>query len=623
MGEDEQATLDTLTAYRSLMSERVVAHAGRVVDSPGDALLAEFPSAVGAVQCAVEIQKELAARNAQLPESRRMLVRIGVNLGDVLEQDSALYGDGVNIAARLQALAEPGGVCVSGTVFDQVEGKIAASLRFAGEQTVKNIAKPVRVYHLATAPSGGARWPGKRRLVVAALVLLMLALGAVAWQTTRPPELPAGKDPLVAMPSGPVIAVLPFTNMSGDATEDYLSDGLTEDIITELARFRELHVLARNTTFQYKGHAVDIPTVGRKLGAQYVLEGSVRKTKDRVRITTQLIDVRSGTHLWAERFDRSYADIFVLQDEVTQKIVATLAGGHGGLVQNAEVRRADRKKPEEMQAYELVLRARVGGTAGGYSHDWYNNGKAMLERAIAIDPNYARAREEYAWLRLIGWIFRFDTSPTPPREVWENATKAVGLDPNDAYAHRTAAYGYYYRRQFDSFGREAIAAMELAPYNAEIYAQLGMLFTFMGEWDRGMALVSKAIALNRVSADGWFHTAAHYYHYNRREYQKSLDVVLVHPALALCETQWKFVASYGQLGQPDKAKEHWEKCEAIVPDMSADWIADVLRIWNFEELFIEHYMQGIRKAGYPCRANPCGQQDYRADRQRPHDDAGR
>ncbi len=607
MSEDDQATLGTLTVYRSVMSERVAAHAGRVVDSPGDALLAEFPSAIEAVQCAIEIQNELAIRNAAAPEPRRMSIRIGVNLGDVLEQDGALYGDGVNIAARLEALAEPGGVCVSGTVFDQVEGRVQVSFKFAGEQTVKNIAKPVRVYHVGAArPARGLRRARTRHSVFAAgLLLLSLALGFAVWQTLqwKEPTGHAMTDPLLRMPTGPVLAVLPFTNISGDPKQDYFSDGLTEDIITELARFRDVHVLARNTTFQYKGQSVDVSAVGRKLGAQYVLEGSVQKTEGRVRIAAQLIDVSSGSHLWADRFDRDYQDVFVLQDEVTRKIVAALAGGIGGQVQTTVLRRSDRKKLEEMEAYELVLGSRG---LGGYSKDWYSNGKAMLERAIVVDPGYARAREEYAWLRLMGWIFRFDASPTPSVEIWENAIKAVQLDPNDAYAHRTAAYGYYFRKQLDSFEREATAAMGLVPYDAEIFAELGMLFAFSGQWERGMALVSKANALNPVSAQGWYHTTAHYYYYRSGEYQKSLDIVVVHPALALCETQWKFVASYGQLGQPEKAKEHWAKCEALVPNMSADWIADVLRIWGFQEPFIEHYMQGIAKAGYGCRANPCG-----------------
>jgi adenylate cyclase len=403
------------------------------------------------------------------------------------------------------------------------------------------------------------------------------------------------------MPKGPVVAVLPFTNMSGDPGQDYFSDGLSEDIITELARFREVHVLARNTTFQYKGQSVDVPAVGRKLGAQYVLEGSVRRAENQLRISVQLIDVASGGHIWAERFDRKPEDVFAVQDEVTRQIVGAIAGGAGGLIHDSVMRKARTKKLEQMEAYELVLQARIGP----YSQDWYDKGKAALERAIALDPTYARARDEYAWLRMMGWIFRFDPSPSPPDEILENAVRAVQLDPHDAHAHRTAAYGYYFRKQFDAFERAAMTALHLAPYNASIYAELGMLFTFQGQWERGIALIDKAHALNPESASGWSHTAWHYDFYRKEEYQRALDILFGHPTMAVCETQWKFVAAYGQLGQPEKAKKHWDRCMALVPGLSTDFIANVLRLWNFQEPFIQHYMEGFRKAGHPCQFQDC------------------
>jgi adenylate cyclase len=399
MAEDEQATLATLTDYRAAMSGLITGFRGRVIDAPGDALLAEFPSAVEAVQCAVEIQQGLSQRNAQLPESRRMLFRIGVNLGDVIEQDGALYGDGVNIAARLEALAQPGGVCISGTVFDQVEGKVIVPFRFAGEQSVKNIAQPVRAYFVGTPTQRHRSAIAKKAVLIAVATVLACGIGVGVWLTTRisTSEPGASAEHLLAMPKGPVVAVLPFTNMSGDPGQDYFSDGLSEDIITELARFREVHVLARNTTFQYKGQSVDVPAVGRKLGAQYVLEGSVRRAENQLRISVQLIDVASGGHIWAERFDRKPEDVFAVQDEVTRQIVGAIAGGAGGLIHDSVMRMARTKKFEQMEAYELVLQARIGP----YSQDWYDKGKAALERAIALDPTYARARDEYAWLRMM------------------------------------------------------------------------------------------------------------------------------------------------------------------------------------------------------------------------------
>ncbi|UCD69165.1 MAG: adenylate/guanylate cyclase domain-containing protein [Betaproteobacteria bacterium] len=347
MGDDENATLATLTEYREVMREQIAAHHGRVVNTPGDAMLAKFPSAVQTVESAIEIQRALAVRNAELPEHRRMRMRIDINLGDVIEQESALYGDGVNIAARLEALCEPGDVCVSGTIFDQVENKTSAGFKYAGEQTVKNIVKPVRAYHVRFSGAGSpARKQSARKaaFIVAGVVCAVL-VGLAIWMTNSRQDWPdAAHDALLEMPTGPVIAVLPFTNMSGDSNQDYFSDGLTEDIITELARFREIYVLARNTTFQYKGQSVDVPAVARELGAQYVLEGSVRKSNHRVRITAQLIDASTGSHIWADRFDRDFSDVFEIQDEVTQKIVGLVAGGHGGLIQDTEKRKVERRR---------------------------------------------------------------------------------------------------------------------------------------------------------------------------------------------------------------------------------------------------------------------------------------
>jgi adenylate cyclase len=255
-----------------------------------------------------------------------------------------------------------------------------------------------------------------------------------------------------------------------------------------------------------------------------------------------------------------------------------------------------------MEAYELILKTRPNM----YSQQWYDGSKVMLERAIAIAPDYARAHSEYAWFRLMGWIFRFDASPTPPAQILENAIMAVQLDPSDAYGHRTAAFGYFFGKRLDAFEREADRALALAPYNAEIFTQIGMLYTFIGQWEKGVALVTKANTINSISAQGWYHSALHYDFYRKREYEKALEILLWHPSTALCETQYKFVAAYGQLLQPEKARPHWENCKATNPDMSTDFVADILRLWNFQESFIEHYMEGFEKAGYPCRSTPCG-----------------
>jgi TolB-like protein len=290
MGDDEDATVKTLTVYRELMATLIQKHRGRVVDFPGDNLLAEFGSVVDAVRCAVEIQEELRVRNAELPENRRMQFRIGINLGDVVEEGERIYGDGVNITARIEGLAEGGGICISGTVYDQVENKIGLEYCYLGEQEVKNIKKPVRVYNVTME-------------------------GNLSDVEIRQ-ELP--------LPDKPSIAVLPFVNMSGDPEQEYFSDGMSEEIITGLSKIPNMHVIARNSTFTYKEKPVKTQQVGKELGVRYVLEGSVRKAGNRVRITAQLVDALTGHHLWAERYDRELTDIFALQDEITVKIITAL-----------------------------------------------------------------------------------------------------------------------------------------------------------------------------------------------------------------------------------------------------------------------------------------------------------
>ena len=481
MAADEAATVETLKSYRDIIVRLVMRRGGRVVNAPGDALLAEFPSAVEAVQAAIEIQQSVEGHNIELEADRRMQFRIGVNLGDVIEEsDGTIYGDGVNIAARLEALAEGGGVCISSTVYDAVEGKLSCGFDFLGEQQVKNITKPVRVYRVrAESKPPPARPRSKRRMrwqITVPVLALILVLGAVgAWLTRDlwgPAPEGAAEHPVLGVPEGPAIAVLPFVNLSDDPKQEYFSDGLTEDLMTELSRASsDLRVLARNTTFQYKGKAVDVPKLGRELGARYVLEGSVRRTDDGLRVTAQLIDTQTGAHIWADRFDRKMADIFLVQDEIVSQIVAKIAGNFGVIDIN-EARSATRKNPDEIRAYDLVLRAQ-DVMRPEWSHETFSAAKELLRQAIALDPLNARARRELAYLAVIGWVFRFDKTPEPPQEITAQAAKAVQLDPADARAHMVAASAYFFNKQLDLFEREAQQAMALAPYDAEILATLG------------------------------------------------------------------------------------------------------------------------------------------------------
>jgi TolB-like protein/class 3 adenylate cyclase len=334
MSEDEESTVRTLTAYREAFTTLIQQHNGKVLDSPGDNLLAEFVSVVDAVQCAVAVQKEIKARNDELPENRRMLFRIGINLGDVIQEEERIYGDGVNIAARLEGLAEPGGICISKTAFDHIESKLPYGYDFIGDQTVKNIAKPVGAYRVLMDPRVTVSGKPEKQTVskrlpffVGAIVVLVLAIAVGIWQfyIHRPTVEPASLDKMAfPLPEKPSIAVLPFENLSGDPKQEYLSDGISENIITELSRFREFFVIARQSSFSYKGKAVKIGQVSEELGVQYVLEGSLRQSGDKVRVTAQLIDATTGRHLWADNYDRKLEDVLAVQDEITRTIAATL-----------------------------------------------------------------------------------------------------------------------------------------------------------------------------------------------------------------------------------------------------------------------------------------------------------
>jgi TolB-like protein/class 3 adenylate cyclase len=332
MAEDEAATVKTLKSYREIMTELIRQQRGRVVDSPGDNVLAEFTSVVDAVQCAVAVQKQF---QAELPENRRMEFRIGINLGDVIEEEDRIYGDGVNIAARLEALADPGGICVSKTAFDQIETKLPLGYEFMGEKDVKNIAKPVGAYRVLMDAEAAGKVIGEIRpkakqlrwAAVGALAVLIIGAGALAiWNFyLRPPFEPASVERMAyPLPDKPSIAVLPFVNMSEDKGQEYFSDGLTEEIISGLSKVPKLFVIARNSTFTYKDKPVKVQQVSEELGVRYVLEGSVRKAQDRVRITAQLVDATTGRHLWSERYDRDLKEIFALQDEITMKIINAL-----------------------------------------------------------------------------------------------------------------------------------------------------------------------------------------------------------------------------------------------------------------------------------------------------------
>jgi adenylate cyclase len=453
MGADEVATVATLDACRAVFRSHVDAESGRVVDTAGDSVLAVFPSAIGAVRAAIAIQDELGLCNEALAEARRMRFRIGVNLGDVIEKaDGTVYGDGVNIAARLESLAEPGGLTISGTTFDHVDGKLDVGFAYLGERQVKNITRPMRVYKVgAGAPSEPAAAPAER----------------------------------------PSIAVLAFENLSGDAEQEYFADGIAEDLITELSRLRWLQVTARNSTFTYKGQAVDVRQVGRDLGVRYVVEGSVRKGGERVRITAQLIDTSTGNHIWAERYDRDLSDIFALQDEISETLVATLQGEVGEF----ERERAHRKPPESLDAWETYQR--------GLWHLWrldavdMAEARRLFERAGDLDPNFAQAFAALGYTLFLEVTNHYASSPLEKLDQASRlANQAVALDDKEAMAHFTLGRVQTLRGEYDAAIAELRTAVEFNPSLALAHNGLGYALGLAGQVEAAISALDTAIRLS-------------------------------------------------------------------------------------------------------------------------------
>jgi adenylate cyclase len=466
MGEDEVGTLRRLTAYRDVTDALIHHHRGRIVGTAGDSILAEFASAVDAVQCAVDIQQALKTKNADLPEERCMAFRIGINVGDVIVEGPQIYGDGVNIAARLEALAEGGGICLSGTVCDQVENKLALGYEYLGEQTVKNIAKPVRAYRVRREAEATAAAQGRSE--ISSLV--------------QSPGLP--------LPDKPSILVLPFVNMSNDPQQEYFSDGITEDITTDLSKISSLFVISRNSAFTYKGKAAKVGDISREMGIRYVLEGSVRKAGEQVRISAQLIDATTDHHLWAERYDRSLTDIFALQDEIVQKIVTTLQlqltlQEQGWIV---------RKRTDNLEAYDAFLRA--------VEYFWRDTKEAIVqarqtyEKAVALDPQYAEAYARLGLTYYREWVWRWSADPQTLERALALAHQAVALDDSLPMAHSLLSLVSARKQQYEQASAEGERAIALDPNNADSYAWQAEVQNVAGRSEEALRRVEQAMRLN-------------------------------------------------------------------------------------------------------------------------------
>jgi adenylate cyclase len=604
MGADEEGTLHTLTAYREVMTELILGHRGRVINAPGDALLAEFESVVDAVKASVEIQRELAKRNDELPPDRRMEYRIGINLGDIMVEGEAIYGDGINIAARMESLADGGGICISGTAFDQVKNKLYLGYKYLGEQAVKNIAEPVRVYRVMLEPETAGKVIGEkktkptswRRPVTAlAIVLIIIAAAIAIWKfyiRPTPPVEVASKDKMAfPLPDKPSIAVLPFVNMSGDSELEHFSDGITEEIITALSKTPKLFVIARNSTFAYKGKPVKIKQVAEELGVRYVLEGSVRKATDRLRITAQLIDALTGHHLWAERYDREQKDFFVLQDEITLKILNSL---HVKLT-GGEQDRIYGKGTNNLEAYIKVLQGR--------EYYWHLNkesnifAKKLFEEAIALDPKYPAPYWLLGMTHIMDAWFDWGKSKEESlSRAMELAQKTISLNDLDSNAHGLVGAAYRMKGDHDKAIAEGKRAIELDPNSADAHVWLGIALNYADRAEEAVPLLERAIRLNPFAHTWYFLHMGNAYLFLRRDdeaigaYQRALQLspnnLFAHLNLTV---------TYGQLGRDKEASAHAKEILRISPDFSLDRFAEKLPYKNQAEK--ERRINAWRKAG--------------------------
>jgi adenylate cyclase len=604
MGEDEATTVKTLTAYRKILADLIRQHRGRVIDSPGDNLLAEFTSVVDAVQCAVSVQKEIQARNAELPEERKMRFRIGINLGDVIEEEDRIYGDGVNIAARLEGLADPGGICISKTAFDQIESKLPLGYEFMGEQEVKNIAKPVGAYRVLMEPRVKVAHRQIRRkktilrpwrkaaMILVVLLLLLTGAAALIWDIYfRLPEverLPEEKRAL-DLPEGPSIAVLPFVNMSGDPDQGYFSDGLTENIITGLSTVPQLFVIARNSTFFYKGKSIKVQQVAKELGVQYVLEGSVRKEGGRVRVTAQLIDAKSGRHLWADHYDRDLKEIFAIQDEITIKIIKAL---RLTLTDGMLVKEVDRY-PCSLEAYMKMMKALAYGNRANKEGNILARQEA--EEAMALAPEHPLPCVILAFT----YIFDLSSSEHPLiliAKATQLAKKALALDASYSPTYGALSFISLMRGEHEKAITLAEKGIDLNPNSASGYFMLGVAFSFSDRPGKAIEFYKKAIRLNPIPQSIYFRGLGHAYRMSgqyeeaiailKKALDRAPDDIMAHVWLA---------ATYISSGQEDKARAEAQEVLRIDSEFSVERFAKRMPFKNEAER--EQLIDVLRKAG--------------------------
>lgn len=557
MEADEAGTLARLKTHRiELIDPAIAKNKGRIIKTTGDGMLVEFHSVTDAVKCAVEIQQRMQRRNSDVPQDRRIEFRIGINLGDIIFEDDDIFGDGVNIASRIEQLAEVGGICVTAAVAAQIADHLEVSIEDLGEKTLKNLSRPVRLFRIGLerfdSPHQSANFDAKRSV------------------------------------SKPSIVVLPFNNMSGDPDQEFFADGLTEDILTELSRRHELFVISRNSSFVYKNRAVNVREVAEKLGAQYLVEGSVRKIGDRVRVTVQLIDAASDGHIWADKYDRRLDDIFAIQDEITAAIAATLPGR----VEAAQRDHLARIKPANMAAYECALTAKVLHHRSTVADN--EQAQSLIDRAVALDPGYAHA---HAWRACIlgqawvnGWC---EDKDAVWNEIVAALDRALALDDNDADVHRILAAVNVNNNALTTARYHQERALSLNPNYDLVVVQQGELLTWLGRPEEGIEWIRKAMRLNPHYPERfWSHLAKA--HFAAHQYGEAIEAFM---HLSVMDyVQHAFVAAcYGWLGDGIAAAAHIKKVGALLPDFGVESFLATLHYAQQSD--VEHLREGLVKAG--------------------------
>lgn len=602
MAADEEGTLARLRDLRAdFIDPTIGKHRGRIVKLMGDGTLVEFASVVDAVRCAVDIQRGMAERDPDLPDDQRIRFRIGVNLGDVIIEGDDIYGGGVNIAARLEALADPGGILISGTAHDHVEGRLDCAFEFVGERQVKNIERPVRVYRVHLAPeqaglktSSGNKARRRWVLPTAAAVLLLIAIPLVVWlkpwsSNFEPASIERMEFP---MPDKPSIAVLPFATPGSDSRDRMISDGITNDIITDLSKYRDFVLIAGHSTSTYKDRPVTVQQVAEELGVQYVLEGSMQTFGDQVRVHVKFVDAIAGEYLWTERFDRDTTDIFAVQDEITQKVVTAIATLDGRLA-DTNLARAKLKKPINLNAYELVQLARE--KRHQFDKESLRTSLQLLQQALKIDPNFARAHVDSAWGYLHAVWNGYAQSPDlSSKNALSHAEKAVEIDDSFAEAHWVLGSA----QQVNGMDEEAIASMkralQLNPNNADLLADWGgfWLPCMLGERQDGIAFIETAMRLNPFYPNWYGHLRIFALFFSRR-----YDDVIVAFRTAEAPTlhvRQMLAAAYGYTGNTKGAEESVAKLLEIHPDFTLQSITNA----DFGiDACVEDVREGLRRAG--------------------------